>query len=183
MRTIEISETTYERLEGYSEGFRDTEDKVINKALDALDLQNKNITKNQFIPKPMNTQLQFESNKIPDVSFSKPLSMKIDGVESSTRKWVELLDPILSIAIDRGLSIFDLKRKYAFNITEDSDDHTHYRFISNLGIWIQPLSSKDVLKRVQKIAQDLQIELEIVVKWLQNDKAQFPGMEAKIRIN
>ena len=183
MRTIEISESTYKRLVQHIGGFRETENNVINKALDALEVMQNN--ESQTIPRTdyVGTQLQFSSNQIPNLYHSKPTSMKIDGVKSHIKNWNELLYPVLRIAKDQGLSDLDLKRRYALNVMKDCGIDGKYHFIPTIGLWVQPMSSNDIMKRVKKITNDLGIELEIEIRWHQNIKAQFPGQEARIQIN
>ena len=183
MRSIEISESTYLRLEEHISGFRETEENVIIKALDALELSQKKNSQKKSNVESVVSQLHFNSNQIPNLYHSKPISMKVDGVMSHIKNWNELLYPILRIAIDRGLSNLDLKHRYALNVMKDSGINEKYHFVPTIGLWVQPMSSNDIMKRVKKIVNDLGIELEIEIRWHQNIKAQFPGREARIQIN
>ena len=183
MRSIEISESTYKRLVEHIGGFRETEDNVISKALDALEVIQNNKSQTKPRTDSVGSQLKFSSNQVPNLYHSKPTGMKIDGVKAHIKNWNELLYPILRIAIDRGLSDLDLKRRYALNLKKDCGIDEKYHFIPTIGLWVQPMSSNDIMKRVKKIANDLGIELEIEIRWQQKIKAQFPGREARIQIN
>ena len=183
MQTIKIQKPTYKRLVSHIDNFGESEDNVINKALDALELQKKKVSQIQATPKFTGTQLQFNPSQIPNTYHSKLVSMKIDGVVSHVQKWIELLDTFIKIAIDRGLSNFELKQRYAIKLIQSPENQKPYRFASTIGAWIQPLSSSDILEKVQNIAKDLHIHVEIEIRWYQNDKAQFPGCEARIQIN
>ncbi len=183
MRSIKISKSTYLRLEEHISGFRETEDNVINKALDALEFLQKKESQTKSKPEFVDSQLQFNSNQIPNLYHSKPITMKVDGVMSHIKNWNEILYPILRIAMDRGISNLDLKRRYALNVIKDSGINEKYHFVPTIGLWVQPMSSNDIMKRVKKIANDLGIELEIEIRWHQKINAQFPGREARIQIN
>ena len=183
MQTIEIQKSTYKRLVSHIEDFRDTEDSVINKALNALEKQEKEELRIQKTQNKPATQLQFNPNQIPNTFHSKLVSMKIDGVLSHAQNWVDLLDAFVKIAIGRGLSSLELKRRYTINLVKNPQNQKTFRFVPAFGAWIQRLSSIYIVEKVQKMANDFNLELEIEVKWFEKSKAQFPGCNAKIKIN
>ena len=183
MQTIEIQKSTYKRLVSHIEDFSETEDSVINKALNALEKQKKKKTSIKKTQNISTTQLQFNPNKIPNTFHSKLVNMKIDGVKTHAQNWVDLLNAFVKIAIDQGLSSHELKRRYTINLVKNPQNQSSYRFAPEFGAWIQRLSSVHIVEKVQNMAKDFNIEVEIEVKWFEKSKAQFPGCNARIKIN
>ena len=183
MQSIKIKKTTYKRLVDQIEDFGETVDNVINKALDAFEAQKKKEVRIKPETEFAGTQLQFKSTQIPRVYHSKPMSIIIDGVKTSVQNWIEIFEPIIEIAWDRGLANNKLRNKYAISIFDNPQYPEKYHFVSKMGIWVRRRSSEHIVESLRDIAKDLQLEIEIEIRWLQNLKAQFPGRKARIQIS
>ena len=93
--------------------------------------------------------------QIPNLYYSKPISITINDVKYSVKNWVDLLDWTIRIAYNQGLSNNEFKQKYALRIIKNRGDKNRYHYVSAIDAWVQSLSSNDIVKRLQKYLLNL----------------------------
>ena len=183
MQTIKIQKSTYKRLVSHIEDFGETEDDIINRALDKLDKPTKKISKIQPSTKSESGQSRFGKANLPDVTFSKPVCIKVNGDERMVNDWNELYYYTLGLAVDRGYSISELAKKFRINISEVPIGDKNYDFEPCLKVWIRYIGSVSIVRKIRMIANDLDLEVELAIQWPINNKAKYSGKEARILIN
>ena len=184
MRNIQIEDSTKFRLFQHAKSFDATPDRIINLALDALEKQpnEKALMQNE----DKNDRLQFESTEIPDVTLSNLLSANIAGKKLHLNKWINLWDPILTNAVERGLNLSGLDKLYGFDLTLDpksKEQPQYFHYIPILKKWLRRKSANSTVATIKKIAEEFQIEVSVEIIWKQREKALHPGQQAKIQIN
>ena len=183
MQTIKIQKSTYKRLVSHIEDFGETEDDVINRGLDKLEKPLKNLAKTQQRNKTSEGQLQFGSANLPDVTFSKPVNIKVNGKESVVNDWKGVYYHALKLAVEHGYGIPKLVRMFNLNISDIPVNDKNYDYDPNLKIWIRYIGSVNIVYKIRMIANELNLDFELVVQWPVNSKAKYSGKEARILIN
>ena len=122
MRNIQIEDSTKFRLFQHAKSFDVTPDRIINDALDVLEnkLNHNNSIQNEVIS--VDTQLLFNSNEIPDLTHSNLISAYISGKTLTPKKWVNLWDPIIRIAQEKGLDSNKLTEQYGLDLTNSPEE-------------------------------------------------------------
>ena len=184
MQNIQIEDSTKLRLFERAKSFDTTPDRIINDALDALEKQpnEKVLIQNEG----KNNRLQFESKEIPDLTLSKLLGANIAGKVLHPSKWVDLWDPILTDALEKGLNLIGLDKLYGLELIldpESMEQPQYFHYIPILKKWLRQKSANSTVAIIKKIAVEFQIEVSIEIKWKQREKALHPGQQAMIQIN
>ena len=186
MRTIQIEDSTRLRLFQHAKSFDATPDRIINVALDVLEnkLNQNNSIQNEVIG--VDSKLQFNSNEIPDLIHSNLISAYIAGKTYTPKKWVDLWDPIIRVAQEKGLDTNMLVEQYGLDLTKNPEEKKspqYYHYVPILDQWIRQITANLTIATVKKISNKFNIKVDIEIYWRNTTKAKHPGQQAKIQIN
>lgn len=179
--TIQVSEGTFKRLQALASPFTDTPTAVIDRLLDAYETSK---TANQDRTMSKNPTLDVEIlsvSAMPDLTDTRIVEATFGDAEASTQYWNDLVRKVHEVAFSK-LGDFDaLRRASTANLVQgDMRKQKGYAYVEGLGISIQGVDSNEAWRIVYRLARKMNLPLNIMLEWRVTDKAEFPGMSAKV---
>lgn len=124
-------------------------------------------------------ELVFE--EAPGLSFTRILSVRVNGGKPEKVNWAGLLMKVISIVNAKGLSGEKLVNELQINAKATEYAIDGYKFMPELGISVQGQSAPDAWKETSRLAAKFHIPVEVRFQWRDNEKAQHPGKIGVIR--
>lgn len=174
--TVELSPTTFMRLQAHAVPLVDTIESVINRLLDAQEAKG---------GAPVvggdgeNTSIrQFNPHTPPDLTHTKVLAVEFDGaaLDRGEANWNGLLNAAVRKAKSKAKSAADLKRLLAVNFIEGAKADEGYRFLSDIGLSVQGQDANGAWRAARHVAQQLDCSLKVTFLWRSKEGASFPGV-------
>ncbi|MDB2438665.1 hypothetical protein N9W89_08125 [Hellea sp.] len=173
-KQIEISEWAYQTISSLMTP-DDTAGSVISRLL-ASAVSPEHSTQTIVVP---SNELNFHLAAVPDLTFTKIISVQINGKVINANKWKSLRDEMIKLGLESGVSMDDVSSVHTVK-GEKNDEG--FEFHESLGISIQGQSAKDSWKTCSDICSIIEANLEVLVQWRDNEKAAYPGKKAKLLV-
>ena len=179
MKTLRVDDLTHERLGNQAQPF-ETEDAVINRALDALDQQ-------VDIPALANSsdkdpERKIDPQRLPDLRFTKVLAATIGGKGVKRPKWNLLLQRMVRLAHERAKGNFnELNRLCPTNMVPGEKANDGYHYLSDIDVSVQGQAANSAGQTIVTTAKILGIALSISFMWRNKEDATHPGERARIQ--
>ena len=179
MKTLRVDDLTHERLGNQAQPF-ETEDAVINRALDALDQQ-------VDIPASANSsdkdpERKIDPQRLPDLRFTKVLAATIGGKDVKRPKWNLLLQRMVRLAHERAKGNFnELNRLCPTNMVPGEKANDGYHYLSDINVSVQGQAANSAGQTIVTTAKTLGIALSISFMWRNKEDAPHPGERARIQ--
>ena len=179
MRTIRVDDLTYERLGSHAFPF-ETENQVINRALDALDKQADTLSPTSG--SGMGSERWIDPLRLPDMMFTKVLDATIQGKVVTRPNWNRLLLRIVRLANEHAKDFEELTRLFPItNMVSGRKVDQGYRYLSDINVSVQGQSAYSACSTIVMTAQKLDIALDIGFMWRDKEEAAHPGDRARIQ--
>ena len=174
MRQIFIEVTTYDRLEGHVKTFGDTEDVIINRALDALDQREGNLAPTNR--HGMDSERRIDPQQLPDLTHTKVLDATISGTVVARPNWNLLLKKIVELTKKRVRTFDELNRLCpTINLVNGQKEDEGYDYLPDINVSVQGQSATPACLMIVTTAQNLGIALDIGFIWRPKEGAEYPG--------
>ena len=173
-KQIEISDWAYDKISALMEA-DDTAGSVISRLL-------------QDTPAPAistesytggSSELNFHLAAVPDLTFTKIISVEVNGKVISANKWKSLRDEVVKLGVQNGV---DMSKVSSVNTVQGKKTDEGFEYHEALGISVQGQSAKDSWKTCSDICSIIKANVEVLVQWRDNEKAAYPGQKAKLLI-
>jgi hypothetical protein len=182
MPQIEIGEATLARLQKHAVPLLDTFDTVINRGFDIYEAHNGQPVAVKASEPACNART-FDPGSPPDLTHTKVLSAKLDGVLLARgANWNGLLKHAIRLAKQRTKNPEDLKCLIIVNHVTGQKDDEGYEYLAGAGLSVQGQDAKAAWRGVAHIAQQLGISVEVTFLWRHKDKAAFPGETGRLAV-
>jgi hypothetical protein len=180
MRQVELTDSTFKRLQDLAEPLVDTIETVIEKLLDAHGQkpsgQNGNLHPAQTAPVPR----FFDAISPPDLTHTKLLSAKLNGQYLREVKWNQLLVEAIRLAKKRASTNDELRRLIPVNFVTGKRDTDGYHFYPDIGLSVQGQEAKTAWQAAYHIARQLGVSIEAEFQWRVKDGATYPGVTGRL---
>ncbi|WP_013322567.1 T4SS efffector SepA family protein [Gloeothece verrucosa] len=190
-RVIRISESIFTRLQSHAEPLVDTPATVIEKLLDYYEEFKKNNRRNKEINLTQENSIikKINPDYPPDLRYTKPKKIIIDWDkaedyydEHEIENWHQIVAIINRIAREEFNSFEALKKLTAFQIKPGIFTNNGFVYDKKWGdedfpFSIQRVEANKAWLGSLEMAKKLNRKIEIHFKWLDNEKAAFPGEE------
>jgi len=171
---LNISPTTFARLQQCAEPLVDDIESVINKLIDQY--------KGQGSPPPASTPKMLPGNP-PDLTFTKLLSAEINGQPLKKVDWNALLIAMVEVAATKAKTGQEVADLVIVNRVVGSKTNNGYRFIPTAGISVQGQDANACWKAVAHIANKLNVQVKTSFRWSDNEKAAKPNETGYLSVN
>ena len=179
MKEIRVDDSTYERLGNHAQPF-ETEDEVINRALDALDQQADSPALTTV--SGTDSERWIDPLRLPDMMFTKVLDATIQGKMVTRPNWNRLLLTMVRLAHAHTRNFEELTRLFpTINLVRGQKVDQGYRYLSDIGVSVQGQPANSACTSVVMTAQQLGIALDIGFMWRDKEDAAHPGDRARIQ--
>lgn len=183
MPVVRINDAAFGDLKTLSTWFgtktpAETIDRIVREAMDQLGLERDNEADEAVVTTKAGA-LEFES--APGLSFTKPLSAKINGKAIASPRWAGILMTMIAQVKAKGLQGDALVRELNIPAKAGKHEEEGFRYYPELGISVQGQSAADAWKETDRLAKRWSIPVAVEFWWRQNPKAQYPGRTGILR--
>ena len=181
---ISISQSLYEKLKGLAEPFVDTPESVLARCVDFYaSSQGANKTSIGGTTSNGGPTLTFSGDNPPDLTFTRILSVKLDGValNKSSLYWNTLMYEVVARAANKLKSTEKLKQLILVNYVDgEGNPKSGYRFIALAALSIQGQDANAAWKTIFHIVKALGFSIDVVFMWENKEKALHPGKHGQM---
>jgi hypothetical protein len=176
MPTIELSEATFQRLQGLAKPLIDTTDSVVDRLIDhyeeskgqgAAGIENRGGAPARITA--------FEPSDMPPLTHTKLLRATIGGRELLRPNWNELVRTAIGFGLTKLGGLDALRRVTDAHVVEGSKTDEGFTPLGTSGVSVQGVDAHDAWRIVFGLARKLSLPVEIVFEWRDKDGAAFPG--------
>ena len=181
---VDLSPTTFSRLQKHAVPLVDSIESVINRVLDAYETKSGTPVESPGAAEGHPTGRQFNPNTPPDLTHTKVLAIEFGGkpLARGEANWNGLLNAAIREAKARAKSPVDLKKLVIVNCVEGEKSNEGYRFLSDVGLSVQGQDANGAWKAACHVAQQLGRELKAIFIWREKEGAAFPGVTGEFHI-
>jgi len=186
MPQINISQSLYDRIKGLAEPFVDTPESVITRC---VDLYASSHGGSKAVGAPVGNGavsiLTFPGDAAPDLTFSRILSVKLDGValNKSSLYWNTLMYDVVAVAAKKLKSMEKLKQLILVNYVDgEGSQKQGYRYIPAAELSVQGQDANAAWKTIFHIVKSLGMKIDVVFMWENKDKALHPGERGQMTL-
>jgi len=182
--SVDLSPTTFTRLQAHAVPLVDTIESVINRLLDAFETKSGAPVATSGSAAPSATR-QFNPNTPPDLTHTKVLAIEFAGkpLARGEVNWNGLLNAAVRAARAKAKSTAELKKLVVVNLVEGQKSDEGYRFLSDIAISVQGQDANGAWRGACHVAQQLGHELKVTFIWREKEGAAFPGTTGQFHIN
>ncbi len=174
MPTVELSETTFKRLQTHAKPLIDTTSSVIDRILDFYE-----DSQVAPLPEPKSaapTPLRrFDPTDMPPLTHTKLRRASVGGKELARPNWNELVRTGIEFGLEKLGSFDSLRRITDAHIVDGIKTDEGFSPLGNRGISVQGVDAHDAWRLSYGLARKLSLPIEIVFEWREKEGAAFPG--------
>lgn len=156
----------------------ETIDRIVREAMEQLGLERDD---EADVPAATAVTGAMEFDSVPGLSFTKPLSAKVNGKSIPNPRWSGILITMIGEGRAKGFQGEKLVRELNVPAKAGKHEDEGFRHYPELGISVQGQSAADAWKEVDRLAKRWGIPVVVEFWWRQNSKAQFPGRTGILR--
>lgn len=178
MPAVELTPTTFARLQKQAEPFIDTPDTIVNRALDALE-------KSQSPASAADAVAHYDPASPPNLTHTRPKSIELEHKKfpAELTYWNNLLTHLVRRAADMGKTPDEIKKLVAVNAVVGEKIVNGYKFISEAGISVQGQDADGAWKAIYSLANGLNLPLQVEFYWYDKPEAAQPGGSGRFALN
>ncbi|MXV44551.1 hypothetical protein GS501_05745 [Saccharibacter sp. 17.LH.SD] len=181
-RSITIKKETFSRLQSHAEPLVDTIESVINKILDAYEVNN-NENSNKEIRDNILTLNPFIA---PDLTHSKVIYAEINGkpLDKKNSNWNGILNILAeSVAKDAGNDTDKLHQNLSVRFVKGLKTDEGFRYLQKVGISVQGQDANGSWRAIAHAIQALGYSLILRITWRDREGAFYPGKTGEFCIS
>ncbi len=181
MPVIRISDATFENLRLIATWLgtnkpSETIDNLVREKMNTLDLERDG----EEVPlEESGEPIVFEET--PSLSHTRIIAASVNNRDIGKTTWSGLLVSMIQSLHNKGVLGQDLVNTLQVPAKAGAFTHDGYKFYPDLGISIQGQSAPDAWREVRRLADKVNVPVEVRFQWRDKDKAQYPGRIGIIR--
>lgn len=177
MPDIIVEQQTFERLQRHARPLVDTTDMVINRALDVLEGHE------AYLPDDLPiTERRIDPQALPSLTHTKILEASLGGNRVTKPNWNSLTSTVLIRAMKQLADFDELRKTCPVQMVRGRKEDEGYHYLAEIDVSFQGLSANDACNALVFAAQNLRIELEIIVIWRLKEGAAHPGEKGRLNV-
>ena len=188
MPTIEISDTTHNRLQAVAKPLVDTYDTVIARLLDQFEKGEGQSAAASAAPgEPIaddGRKMEFNWRNPPSLTHTTILSVNLNGSNfvKGDAYWNTILLRVIEAAHKQGM---DKEALFAFlTVNKHMGEKTinGFKYVSDVGISFQGATSETAFRQIFELASHCGMKLQLHFRWQGKEDAAYPNREGFFRI-
>ena len=180
--SVELTPTTFGRLQAHAVPLVDTIESVINRLIDAYEQQ----SNAPLVGAGGDGQSvrAFNPNTPPDLTHAKILGVTFCGkpLGRGQDNWNGLLNAAVREAKAQAKSSSEFKGLMVVNYVDGEKTDEGYRPLTGTGISVQGQDANGAWRAVSHIAQKLGCQLSVKFAWREKEGAAFPGVTGQLTL-
>lgn len=184
-RTVKISEATFEKMQEVAIPLEDNADTLLSRVLDYYISQHASrgdgaVSDHDAKVPSQSDALVLNPHSPDSLTHSKIRWGKFGGRRISGRNWSQLVETAHEVLVNHVKDFEEVRRITPFNVREGRYEKRGYHFFPQAGISVQYKQVPDAWDSCLKIAEQLSLEVEIELEWLDKKSAAHPGAKARL---
>jgi hypothetical protein len=177
--SIDLSESTFGRLQAHAEPLVDTIETVINRVLDAYEANEGDARKGSGLG-----VRSFSPAGPPNLAHTKVLSAELCGrtLPPAETNWNALLIASVREAGRRLGGAEQLKRLVVVNSVLGKKEEGGFRYLPDVGLSVQGQDANGAWRATYHLARNLGLSVSVTFVWYENEKAAFPGITGRFSV-
>ena len=167
MRTIEISDHLFQRLQKIATPLVDTEESLIVKLLDCFERNRESLSNGESSSVSTTTRTDFDPDEPPDLSYTRVLVAQAEGQNASS--WNKLVYVVHRRALVHLKSFKAVQAATRSNIVEGRKSDRGFRFYKDIDVSIQNSDANVAWRNALNLAKTIGIPITVTFEW--RDKA------------
>jgi hypothetical protein len=180
--SVELSPTTFSRLQAHAVPLVDNIESVINRLIDFYESRD-------GAPVPaaagdLDNVRQFNPSAPPNLTHTKVLAIEFAGraLDRGQANWNGLLNVAIREAKAASKSVAEFKKLIIVNCVDGQKNDEGYRYLPDVGLSVQGQDANGAWKAACHIAQQLGRDLTVTFVWREKESAAFPGVTGRFLI-
>lgn len=179
---IELSDSTFSRLQAHAVPLVDSPETMILRLLDAYEgKREEGEEAQQSGPRDVR---DFDPFNPPDLTHTKVLTAMFAGsvVEPAETHWNGLMNAAVRFAFTKAQGREALAKLILINFAIGKKEDEGYRLLEGTGLSVQGQDANSAWRAVAHIARRLGPSVNVIFVWRHNERAAFPGVTGQMRI-
>lgn len=172
---VEISDSTFRRLQAIARPLIDTPSSVIDALVEHYETTKPNGSVGTTSKGAPASRRSFDPGNPPPLTHTKLLSASFGSVEIDRPKWNELVRKSLELAFAKANDFDEVRRISGANIIKGLKTDEGYSPLGTLGVSVQGVDAHDAWRIAYSIAKKLGVSIEIGFEWRDKEGAAYPG--------
>jgi hypothetical protein len=181
MPTIEVTQSTFEKLKALAEPLVDTAETVVARLVDTAKLQREGNGEERFPGLTPPGVHQLNPDKPGNLAFTRVTGAKLGARAMHRPNWNRILRETHLMAIGSLGSIDAVRKISGAHLRADRYEGEGFTYVSEGDFSIQGVDSNLAWENSLRIAKHLRIPLEIDLRWYERDGAAHPGERGNLR--
>jgi hypothetical protein len=180
--SVELSPTTFGRLQAHAVPLVDTIESVINRLIDAYERHSSGPPAGSG--GDGQSVRAFNPNAAPDLTHAKILDVTFCGkpLGRGQDNWNGLLNTAVREAKRRAKSSVEFKDLMVVNYIAGEKTDEGYRPLSGTGISVQGQDANGAWRAASHIAQRLECQVSVKFAWREKEGAAYPGVTGQLTL-
>lgn len=172
---VQLSATTFARLQKFAEPLVDDIESVINKLADHYE--------GETATAP--TATDFSGGAVPNLTHTKVLSADVAAapLKKAEANWNGIMDHLILKAAAKLNDLEALREVVIANHVVGEKTDQGYRYLPGAGISVQGQDANSAWKTTAHLARALHLPVRVLFMWYDNEKAAHPGQTGKLAVN
>jgi hypothetical protein len=172
--SIDISASTFERVQKHAIPLVDSFDTVLNRLLDIVEAANTAANENRDEAGPR----KFDAARPPNLTHTKVVSAKFGGANLQPANWNRLLDAAVTFAAANNADFSKLRRHVSVNVVTGKKEDEGYHYLSSANVSVQGQDANAAWRYAVLVAQLFACDVEVSFIWRSKEGAEYPGQTA-----
>jgi hypothetical protein len=179
MPTVNISETTFSRLQARAIPLVDDIDSVVAKLLDIVDTGAGAAA--SAVGQPTR---EYDPADPPNLTHTTVKSAIVNGVRVPRNEtyWNTIMLLVIRLAHSRGLSAQAIYDRLFINAFVGRKEDNGYKFLPGVGLSVQGQDANAAWRQTHDLASQLKMSLEVVFTWQAVEKAANPNVTGSFKV-
>lgn len=178
-RHIEVSDSTFEQMQKAAVPLEDDVDSLLDRVF-SFYLEHHGDNSKSTATTEDGEVRTLNPHAPDDLRHTKIRWGRFNDRRISGRNWSHLVETAHELVAERSQSFDEIQRITPFNVREDTYEERGYHYFPGAGLSVQYKSAPDVWDGCLKIAEDLEVPIEVEFEWLNKESASHPGEIGKL---
>lgn len=174
MPHIELSESTFKRLQKLAKPLIDTPSTIIDRLIDHYEDADEDAGSPGVVKDPV-AMIRFDPVEVPSLTHTKLRKASFGGRELSRPNWNELVRSAIDAGLERLKTFEELSRVTDARIVKGVKTDEGFSPMPNRGISVQGVDAHDAWRIAYGLARKLTLPVDVIFEWRDKEGAAHPG--------
>lgn len=175
MPTVELTESTFKRLQALAKPLIDTPSTVVDRLIDHYEDVREGVDTPAANGKDQVAKFTFDPAEVPSLTHTKLRKASFGERELARPNWNELVRSAIEAGLDRLKSLDELLQLTDARIVKGTKTDEGFSPLPSRGISVQGVDAHDAWRIAYGLARKLSLPVEVIFEWRDKEGAAHPG--------